>query len=564
MPPGLPSKTCLSLLCLLALGCDKAAHRPPGPGEGVPAPAGVPSASASSGDPSESPGFAGELVPPAVESPPPPGGESRIGRFELLAQPGATEVFERLRKWVAERSGKLHAAVLDLESGHAVALHRATEPVNPASNMKLLTAAAALDLLGPAYTFETELLADIDASGQAPLLVLRGGGDPALSSAEIFRLAQSAHAQGLRRVLRLEVDQSLFETPFVPPAFEQQPREWAAFRAPISAAAIESNTVTLNIAPTEPGQPARAWYDPPGVVEPAGSVETRAVGSGDHVGWTLDPSRDPTRPVSTLAGGIGARLPRQRYTRRLDDPGRAAGLVLEHWLRSLGVEVAGDVRLAGSAQAGPRPARLTYVSSAPLAELLLPLGKDSDNFTAEMLLVALSRALPDGAERAWSSARGASALTAWLQRGGIPVKGITLLNGSGLFDANRVTVETLALVLARMEARPEVFAEYLTQLAIYGTDGTLRQRMVQSAERSRVRAKTGTLSRIDALSGYVLRPAGRRPLVFSLVVSGASGGHGPVRAALDRAVFDWARVLAVTGDEQAGSGGAPAEPQSAR
>ena len=146
------------------------------------------------------------------------------------------------------------------------------------------------------------------------------------------------------------------------------------------------------------------------------------------------------------------------------------------------------------------------------------------------------------------SARGASTLKVWLASGGIPSEAVVIANGSGLFDANRVTTEALALVLARMEARPEVFPEYLTQLSIYGTDGTLRKRMLQSGERSRVRAKTGTLSQVDALSGYVLRADGLRPLVFSLIVSGASGGHGPVRQALDRAVFGWAKALAGPGE----------------
>jgi len=584
MPRAQLYKTCLPLACFLLLACDKAAHRPPGPGDGVAqaAPVGA-TPPASSATPSEPPGFAGELVPPETDPPPPPSGHTAVGRFEFLEHPAAAEVFERLRGWVAGRSGRLYAVVLDLELGRTVALSRGTEPVNPASNMKLLTAAAALDLLGPAFTFQTELLADIDAAGQAPLLVLRGGGDPALSSAEIVRLAQSAQAQGLRRALRLDVDQSLFDTPFVPPAFAQQPHEWARFRAPISAAAVDGNTVTLNVAASDSGQPARVWYEPPGVVDSLGGIETRGVGSGDHVAWTLDPSRDPTRPVSTLAGGIAARLPRQRYTRRLDDPRRAPGLVLKHWLAALGVEVQGEVGLWGPGAAGSLPSRLTYVSSAPLAELLLPLGKDSDNFTAEMLLVALSRSLQDGAladcgapgpsaaegtspaaaRRSWSSARGAKALLSWLETGGIPLKGVTLTNGSGLFDANRVTVETLALVLARMEARPEIFAEYLTQLSIYGTDGTLRKRMAGDAERSRVRAKTGTLSRIDALSGYILRPAGRRPVVFSLVVSGASGGHGPVRQALDRAVFDWARALALPAPGQGGAAQGGAAPRAA-
>jgi len=527
------------VLCSLALGCDSAAHSPPGPDKAAPPPAGAPSASPASAD--EPVGFAGEIVPAATEPPAPPGGPSTIGRFARAEDAQAQQVFDRLRSWVSGRSGKLHAVVLDLESERALVLHRATEPVNPASNMKLLTAAAALDLLGPAFTFQTDLRGAIDAAGRAPELVLTGGGDPGLSSADLFRLAQSAHAQGLRSVGRLDVDQSLFDTPFVPPAFEQQPKEWAGFRAPISAAAVDQNTVTLNVAPSEVGKPARAWYEPPGVVETQGSVETRAEG-GDRVGWTLDPGRDPTRPLSILGGGLAANFARQRYTRRLDDPRRAAGLVLGHYLSLLGVQVEGEVGLVGLEVSSKLP-RISYVASAPLSEGLLPLGKDSDNFTAEMVLVSLSQAAKDAPARPWSSARGAGALKAWLGAGGIPVDGVVIKNGSGLFDANRVTAETLALVLARMESRPEVFAEYLGQLAIYGTDGTLRRRMTGDARHGRIRAKTGTLADVDALSGYVLRPSGQRPLVFSLVVSGASGGHGPVRQALDRAVFEWNAAL---------------------
>jgi len=528
-----------------SFGCDTAGRRPPEPGEGVRAPGPQASAPRPDAAAKEEVGFAAELVPADGEPPKKPSGSSGVGRFEAEDHPGVLSVLERLRTSIAARSGKLYAVVLDLERGRALASHRGAEPVNPASNMKLLTAAAALDLLGPAYTFRTEILADIDSSGLSQRLILRGGGDPALTSADLFRLAQSAAAQGLRKCLRLEIDQSLFDTPFVPPAFETQPGEWASFRAPISALAVDGNTVTLNVVPTEVGQPARSWYEPAGVVQAQGSVQTGAAGSGDRVAWTLDPAADAQWPRSTLAGGLGAGSGRMRYTRRLEDPRRAPGLVLSGYLSTLGVEVTAPVTVLDAKAAVPAPSRLTYVSSAPLAELLLPLGKDSDNFTAEMLLVALSGSQTGSEKGPWSSARGAAALKQWLDSGGIETERVSLKNGSGLFDANRVTVETLALVLARMEARPEVFAEYLAQLSVYGTDGTLRHRMEKDEKRSRVRAKTGTLSGVDALSGYVLRADGLRPIVFSLVVTGATGGHAAVRQALDRAVFKWAEMLSI-------------------
>jgi len=536
-----PFPQAVPLTALLLLACDTTARRPPGPGEAVLPPPAT-SAQVPAPEAAENPGFAGELVPPPNQPPGKPSGRSSIGRFAQQEHAAAQAIFERLRAAITRRSGKLHAVVLDLELGQAVVLHRPSEAVNPASNMKLLTAAAALDLLGPAYTFRTELFARIDEQGRAARLVVRGGGDPALTSSDLFRLAESAALQGLREVQELEVDQSLFDTPYVPPAFESQPGEWAAFRAPISALAVEANTVTLNVLPSRADAPARTWYEPPGVVLAEGVVATRPNGAGDRVAWTLDVSVDPMLPTSKLGGSIAEDLGRQRYTRRLEDPRRAPGLVLQHWLSLLGVKVTGHARVSSSAEA--RPARLTYVTSPPLGELLLPLGKDSDNFTAEMLLVALSSSLPEASDGKWSSARGGAALRKWLESGGIPLEGVTLKNGSGLFDANRVTAEVIALVLARMEARPEVFAEYLAQLSVYGTDGTLRNRMAKSEDRSRVRAKTGTLADVDAVSGYVLRTGGARPVVFSLVVTGARGGHAPVRQALDQAVFEWATALA--------------------
>src|SRR5690606_41381343 len=178
--------------------------------------------------------------------------------------------------------------------------------------------------------------------------------------------------------------------------------------------------------------PARVWYDPPGIVTPEVSVETRAPGTGDRVAWSLDPSVDPQLPRSKVGGGVAAGMGRQRYTRRLEDPRRAPGLVLAHFLSVLGVKVDGAVSVRAATGGARLPSRLTYVSSPPLSELLLPLGKDSDNFTAEMLLVALSSSSLPKTEGGWSSERGASALRAWLESGGIPLSGVSLTNGSGL------------------------------------------------------------------------------------------------------------------------------------
>jgi D-alanyl-D-alanine carboxypeptidase/D-alanyl-D-alanine-endopeptidase (penicillin-binding protein 4) len=447
-----------------------------------------------------------------------------------------------LRRWVHKNGGHVHAALVDLQSQTVLASHRVSEPTNPASNMKVLTAAAALDLLGPNHGFRTELFGAIGPDGNAPRLVLRGGGDPGLSTSDLSRLARAARSQGLVQLGAVACDQSRFDAGFVPPGFEQQPGEWAPFRAPISALAVDRNAVALNVQPGKAGSAARVWYEPPGVVVSRGKVRTSEPGSGDRVTWSLDPKTDPRRPSSVLGGALGEDLGRRRYSRRLDDPRLAGCYALRALLLELGVEGELAVSLAsGGESPGPR---LTYLASAPLAELLKPLGKESDNFSAEMVLVALSQADGRPEELAWSSSRGAARLLRWLKDGGVPTAGVVIKNGSGLFDANRLTAEVLALTLARMERRREVYPEFLSQLSVYGTDGTLRRRMREHPARSRIRAKTGTLRDVDALSGYILRASGQRPLAFSLVVTDCKASHSATRAQLDKTAFGWLAKVA--------------------
>src|SRR5690606_19261426 len=163
-----------------------------------------------------------------------------------------------------------------------------------------------------------------------------------------------------------------FDDQFSPPGFDQQPDEWASFRAPISAVALQRNSLTLHVAPSEPGQPARTWFEPTGIVESSGQVDTTSAGRGQAVQWQL--ASEGGKLVAKLGGRVATGLPRQRFTRRLDDPRLAPGQNLAAHLKSLGVTV-GSVALGGA----DVKSRITYVESAPLSELVLELGKHSDN-----------------------------------------------------------------------------------------------------------------------------------------------------------------------------------------
>lgn len=475
-------------------------------------------------------------TPAAARLPPDPRTEAP------LHADGVRRAVADLAGWAKKKGGALGASVIDVRDGQRVAEVDASRPLNPASNQKILTAAAALHYLGPAYRFKTELRGTV-TGGVAEAVVLSGNGDPSLGTQDLWRLARVARERGLRRVGTIYVDQSHFDDRYVPPAFEQQPNEWAAFRAPVSAVSIEQNTVTLNVVPGAPDSAASFWFEPPGVVDSHGSIATRAKGSGDAVGWSLRPEGEAgaTRLRSEVSGGIATELGRRRYTRRLDDPRLAPGYALRQVLADLGIEAKGEVRLgkpAGTEQ-------LAYITSKPLGQLLHPVGKESDNFYAETLLKVVGAAAGADGKPALpgTSAAGARALLRWLERAKIETKGVVIENGSGLFDANRLPPAVLAEALAAAYREPAISSEMVAQLAIGGVDGTLRNRFRDLADQRVVRAKTGTLRNVIALSGYVMGPGGRPPVAFSLLVVGVPAEPGEARRRADRVVNEIAKAL---------------------
>jgi serine-type D-Ala-D-Ala carboxypeptidase/endopeptidase (penicillin-binding protein 4) len=171
--------------------------------------------------------------------------------------------------------------------------------------------------------------------------------------------------------------------------------------------------------------------------------------------------------------------------------------------------------------------------SEPLSTLLYALGKNSDNFYAEMILKALGAEASGGTG---TSAAGAEAVTQWLTAAGAQDPGNRITNGSGLFDANRATAGSIARALSAGWNDPRLGPELVAELAIGGVDGTLRSRFRAGRELRLIRAKTGTLARTVALSGYVLSPSGKSPIAFAILVNGVGGQHTELRRRIDEVV----------------------------
>ena len=439
-----------------------------------------------------------------------------------------------LHRWVAASGGQLSATILPVNGGEPIASANPDLALNPASNMKLLTAAAALDLLGPQHRFTTGLYGQIQGDVAGPL-VLRGHGDPSLRTAELWRLVHALTQRGVTRIDGpLWVDQTRFEPDFVPPAFDQQPDEWAAFRAPISAIALEQNAVTLNVLAARAGEPARVWFEPPGFVVVEGQVGTRPAGAGQGV--TLSLAERGGRLRARVGGHVAAGTGRLRFRRRVEDPRLFAGYVFLELARQGGIQVSGEV----SPGDGKERRRIAYVESEPLGTLLNRLGKSSDNFYAEMIFRGL------GAEAVGEPARsadGARVVERWLHGAGALGERTRVLNGSGLFDANRVSSRDLATALTTAYLDPALGADFVAQLSIAGVDGTLRSRLRQHRKRRIVRAKTGTLNSVVALSGYALGPEPRDAVAFSFIVEGLPGKHSESRRRIDACVDALVRSL---------------------
>jgi D-alanyl-D-alanine carboxypeptidase/D-alanyl-D-alanine-endopeptidase (penicillin-binding protein 4) len=211
------------------------------------------------------------------------------------------------------------------------------------------------------------------------------------------------------------------------------------------------------------------------------------------------------------------------------DPARSAASEFREVLVEAGVTVAKRSRRVLPAPATAVP--LAADVSEPLADILRVMGRDSDNFIAEMLLKQLGEALGDGG----TTAAGARVVVDTLREVGVPLDGVRVADGSGLSALDRMTAETLVAILRAGESDPAIRGPFLDSLAVAGVDGTLKHRLQSRPARTRVIAKTGTTNRASALAGFV-----RDRWVFAVVQNGRPVSSFWARRAQDR----FATVLA--------------------
>jgi D-alanyl-D-alanine carboxypeptidase/D-alanyl-D-alanine-endopeptidase (penicillin-binding protein 4) len=352
------------------------------------------------------------------------------------------------------------ALAVDLSTGKVLYGRNQSLSLAPASNEKLALTYGLLTTLGPAFRIDTEVLGEGQLEGAVwnGDLVLRGYGDPSLSTADLRALAQQVRAQGIRRVSgSIRGDESYFDA---------------------------RRTVS---------------------------------------GWKASFYGDESAPISALV------VDRDRpFGVLAREPALAAATVFRKTLKAAGVVVSGATTV-GSVAEFSMP--LGSVSSPTLATLIRYMDRQSDNFTAEMLLKALGAAQSNRG----TSAAGAVVVTTALSDAGIPLAGVRIVDGSGLSRLDRLTAGALVGILQASWADPDIRPFLVAALPVAGVNGTLEDRMRRAPARGNVLAKTGTTSDASALSGYV-----KSRYVFAVLQNGRPLSYWWARVAQDR----FATVLA--------------------
>lgn len=402
------------------------------------------------------------------------------------------------------------ALVIDAATGATVFSRDAESSFQPASTLKLVVGTAAITLLGSDYALVTDVLTDanVSAGSLRGSLYLRGGGDPTLDAAALNEAAQTLRQESIAQIDGgIVADASHFDASMYPPGWviDDLAQDYAA---PVSALSYNDGVVALALAPgVSPGTPVSFTMTPqtPDVIV----INNATTGDGRSPDTTsLERSLDDPRQIvlsgSLPAGTRGAELDAAAAT-----PPLFAADAMRASLNSAGI------RTKESREGiTPQTARLVWHHrSEPMRTLLARMWLPSDNLLAESLLEELGTRSITGTD---TRARGIARESQWLHSIGVDMDQVEIADGSGLSQYDRLSPEALVRVLRAGWTGPDRDA-IVAALPAAGERGTLAHAFMGSFLRGAVIAKTGSMSHVRTLAGFVVRPG--RSLIFALMVN---------------------------------------------
>jgi serine-type D-Ala-D-Ala carboxypeptidase/endopeptidase (penicillin-binding protein 4) len=415
--------------------------------------------------------------------------------------------------------------VKPLDGGELAWSANEKKPMNPASTMKLVTTYSALHLLGPAFTFRTEVYAEGPVAGGAlrGTLFVRGGGDPKLVVEDLWLLVSRLRGFGIRDIRGdVVLDKSLFDPlPHDPGQFDGE--EGRAYNVGPDALLVNFKSIAITFVPDPAAKVARVVIVPEvaGLKAPH-TVPAAEGGCGD---WRGRLGADLDDPMNLRFRGVYPLACGERII-HLGALGHTAyfGAVFRAMWERQGGTWTGRVR-EGAVGANAR--LVAAQESPPLAMLIRDINKYSNNVMTQQLFLTMGAA----AGGPGNPARGGAAVRNLLSARGIDVPGLVLENGCGLSRVERITAGSLAAVLADAW-QSQWMSELMASLPVSGVDGTLKSRNMPSGA---AHMKTGMLEDTRAVAGYVLATSGKRYVVVAIInhpnARFATGAHD--------ALVDW-------------------------
>lgn len=385
---------------------------------------------------------------------------------------------------------------------------------NPASAIKLLTTLTALELLGPAYHWETTYLSEgeiVDGVLQGDL-ILRGGGDPFLTVERLLEHVLSLRQLGIKRINgQLVLDNSQFTV---------QPHNRSEFDGePQRLYNVEPSAILTNFSATDFVIEPRGEQIHISLVPPLSGVQiinrlTAQDGAciNPNAGWSHKLVTTDEIVSVHFTGTYRKRcgrylmsrsiLPNNDYTHRL--------------FTALWYTMGGQINKGYKIAPTPKTAQeLLIRESEPLADIITGINKFSNNVMARQLLLSIGM---EDSEATGSVKSGRKAINRWLAQQRINMPKLVLVNGSGLSRSTRVSARGLSTLLAHAW-RSTYFPEFISSLSLSALDGTMRSRLNETPLLGRARVKTGLIDGVRSMAGYVHARSGKHYSVALLVDS---------------------------------------------
>ena len=401
--------------------------------------------------------------------------------------------------------------VREAGGGPALIAHNDKTAFSPASVMKLVTSDAALELLGPTFTWKTRAFTTGVQNGDVLEgdLVIKGSGDPKMVLENFWLFMRRIRARGIREIRgNVVLDRSVFEPLAYDPAmFDGDPLK--PYNVGPDALLVNYKALAVRFVPDAANRRVTVSVDPPFMNYP---IAAPRLGNGDCGDW-----KGRMRPVIDASGArfsgvypasCGERIwyvhPWQMtHTQYFD-------LLFRRIWTELGGTFKGEVHNG----AVPPDARLVAEwESASLSEVIRDINKYSNNVMARQLLLTIAAQLTS---QPGNAANGAAVVRSWLAGKGIEAPELLVENGSGLSRNERVAASTLGSLLDAAFRSP-VMPEFIASMPLAGNDGTMRSRVKDRSVAGHAHIKTGMLNDVRAIAGYVLAASGRRYVVVCLV-----------------------------------------------